>query len=106
VNFSVTLQSNPKLRTAIEGIDEQAWTPVRYPGAVYDEPTGCWISDAEVAETTYTAFESSRHKVTARLVVRRVKERDPAPNGQTSCSRSGATTPSSPTPPNPPSRPT
>jgi hypothetical protein len=82
VNFSLTLQSNPKLRAAIAGIDEQAWTPVRYPGAVHDPDTGQWISDAEVAETTYTAFEASRHKVTARLVVRRVKERNPAPEGQ------------------------
>jgi hypothetical protein len=82
VNFSVTLQSNVKLRAAIGAIDEAAWTAVRYPGAVYDEQAGCWISEAEVAETVYTAFESSRHKVTARLVVRRVKERNPAPPGQ------------------------
>ncbi|GAA2617312.1 IS1380-like element ISMsm10 family transposase [Dactylosporangium fulvum] len=82
VNFSLTLQSNVKLRAAIDGIDEAAWTPVRYPGAVFDEDTGCWIAEAEVAETVYTAFESSRHKVTARLVVRRVKERNPAPAGQ------------------------
>lgn len=81
-NFSVTLQTNVKLRAAIDTIDEAAWTPVRYPGAVFDEETGCWISEAEVAETNYTAFESSSHKVTARLVVRRVKERNPAPAGQ------------------------
>jgi hypothetical protein len=82
VNFSLTLQSNPKLQAAIDGIDEHAWTPVRYPGAVFDEQTQQWISDAEVAETTYTAFESGTHKVTARLVVRRVRERNPAPPGQ------------------------
>ena len=56
-NFSLTLQCNPKLQAAIDTIDEQAWTPVRYPGAVFDADTGRWISDAEVAETTYTAFE-------------------------------------------------
>jgi hypothetical protein len=65
VNFSITLQSNPKLRSAIAGIGEDAWTPVRYPGAVYDDELGQWISNAEVAETGYTAFETSRHKVTA-----------------------------------------
>ncbi|MGI5243378.1 IS1380 family transposase [Dactylosporangium sp. CA-139066] len=81
-NFSLTLQSNPKLRAAIASIDETAWTPVRYPGAVFDEDTRGWISEAEVAETVYTAFESTRHKITARLVVRRVKERNPAPPGQ------------------------
>jgi hypothetical protein len=80
--FSVTLASNPKLAAAIAGIDEQSWTPVRYPNAVFDDITGLWISDAQVAETTYTAFEASRHKVTARLIVRRVRERNPAPPGQ------------------------
>jgi hypothetical protein len=82
VNFSLTLQSNPKLQAAIGSIAEHTWTPVRYPGAVFDEPTGQWISNAEVAETTYTAFETSIHKVTARLVVRRVRELNPAPPGQ------------------------
>ena len=82
VNYSVTLQSNSKLRAAIDAIDETAWTAVRYPGGVYDEQAGCWISDAQVAETVYTAFETSSHKITARLVVRRVKERNPAPAGQ------------------------
>jgi DDE family transposase len=82
VNYSVTLQTNPKLRAAIDAIDETAWTSVRYPGAVQDPDTGGWISDAQVAETTYTAFESSSHKVTARLVVRRVMERNTAPPGQ------------------------
>jgi hypothetical protein len=82
VNFSLTLQSNPKLQAAIDTIDESAWTPVRYPGAVFDEQGQCWISNAEVAETSYTAFETTTHKVTARLVVRRVRELNPAPPGQ------------------------
>ena len=82
VNFSLTLQSNPKLQAAIDAIDEHAWTPVRYPGAVLDEAIGGWISNAEVAETVYTAFETSAHRVTARLVVRRVRELNPAPPGQ------------------------
>ena len=81
-NFSLTLQSNPKLQAAIDAIDQQAWTPVRYPGAVFDEQNQCWISNAEVAETTYTAFESTTHRVTARLIVRRVRELNPAPPGQ------------------------
>jgi hypothetical protein len=94
VNYSITLRTSPKLRAVIAAIGEDGWTPVRYPAAVYDEQTGRWISDAEVAETRYTAFEASRHKdgrndtitsrhkVTARLVVRRVRERNPAPPGQ------------------------
>jgi hypothetical protein len=81
-NFSLTLQSNPKLQAAIDTIGDDQWTPVRYPGAVFDEQTQCWISNAEVAETTYTAFESTTHKVTARLIVRRVRELNRAPAGQ------------------------
>ncbi len=45
-----------------------------YPGAVRDPDTGEWISDAEVAETSYTAFASTPHTLTARLIVRRVKD--------------------------------
>jgi hypothetical protein len=82
VNFSLALQSNPKLQATIDTIGESQWTPVRYPGAVYDEQTQRWISNAEVAEVPYTAFESTTHKVTARLVVRRVRELNPAPPGQ------------------------
>lgn len=55
-------------------IDDSAWTPVKYPGAVRDPDTGDWISDAEVAETGYTAFASTKDRFTARLVVRRVKD--------------------------------
>ena len=45
-----------------------------YPGAVRDPDTGAWISDAEVAEIPYTAFASTDDRITARLVVRRVKD--------------------------------
>ena len=54
--------------------DKDAWTPVSYPGAVRDPDTGAWISDAEVAEIGYTAFASTKDRITARLVVRRVKD--------------------------------
>ena len=47
---------------------------MRYPGAVHDPDTGAWISDAEVAEIPYTAFASTTDAVTARLIVRRVKD--------------------------------
>ena len=47
---------------------------MRYPGAVQDPDTGAWISDAEVAEIPYTAFASTNDAVTARLIVRRVKD--------------------------------
>jgi hypothetical protein len=72
--FSVVLAKNRAVERAIAGIAEDAWTPVRYPGAVVDPDTGELISDAEVAETTFTAFESTARPV-ARLVVRRVRDR-------------------------------
>ena len=56
--FSLVLTRNSAVQRAIEAISEDAWTPVQYPGAVRDPDTGAWISDAEVAETTYTMAES------------------------------------------------
>jgi hypothetical protein len=54
-----------------------------YPQAVWDDDAGRWISDAQIAETTYTAFEGTRHAVTARLFVRRIRRDDPTqPRGQ------------------------
>ncbi len=72
--FSVVLTKNPAVTAAIESIPADAWRPVRYPGAVVDPDTGELISDAQVAETTFTAFASTSHPVTARLVVRRVRD--------------------------------
>jgi hypothetical protein len=72
--FCLTMARNTAIDKAIAAIDEQAWTPVSYPGAVTDPDTGAWISDAEVAEIAYTAFASTPDRITARLVVRRVKD--------------------------------
>jgi hypothetical protein len=72
--FSLVLTKNTTVSAAIEAIPEQAWTPVAYPGAVRDPDTGAWISDAEVAEISYTAFASTTDAITARLIVRRVKD--------------------------------
>ena len=73
--FSVTVQMNPHVRQAIAAISEDAWTAIQYPRAIWDDQLACWVSDAEVAEVTYTAF--TRHKgkaITARLIVRRVRD--------------------------------
>jgi DDE family transposase len=72
--FSLVMTRNPAVDRAIAAIEESAWTPVSYPGAVRDPDTGAWISDAEVAEIGYTAFASGPDRVSARLVVRRVKD--------------------------------
>jgi hypothetical protein len=73
--FSVTVAMNPHVKAAISTIPEDAWTPIRYPRAIWDDQAGGWVSDAEVAEITYTAFTSKKkeEQVTARLIVRRVK---------------------------------
>lgn len=73
--FSVTVAMNSHVKNAIAAIGEDAWTPVRYPRAIFDEQAGGWVSDAEVAEIQYTAFTSKKKEdqVTARLIVRRVK---------------------------------
>jgi hypothetical protein len=72
--FSLVLTKNAAVQKAIDAIADDAWTPVAYPGAVRDPDTGAWISDAEVAEIPYTAFASTPDAVTARLIVRRVKD--------------------------------
>jgi hypothetical protein len=75
VRFSVVLSKNPAVTRAIAGIPDDAWLPVHYPGAALDPDTGELISDAEVAEVTFTAFASTTTPVTARLIVRRVRDR-------------------------------
>jgi hypothetical protein len=73
-HFSLVMTRNPAIDRAIAAIEDTAWTPVRYPGAVRDPDTGAWISDAEVAEIPYTAFASTPDRISARLIVRRVKD--------------------------------
>jgi hypothetical protein len=73
--FSVTAPMNASIRAAIAAIPETAWIPIRYPRSIWDDQLGAWVSDAEVAETQYTAFAAKKGQaVTARLVVRRVRD--------------------------------
>jgi hypothetical protein len=73
--FSVTARLDSAVRAAIAAIPEDAWTPIAYPQAIWDEQLGCWESDAEVAGIEYTAFTSKKDQaVTARLIVRRVRD--------------------------------
>jgi hypothetical protein len=50
ISWSVTLRLDATVKKAIASIDETAWQTIKYTDAVYDEPTGQWISRAEVAE--------------------------------------------------------
>ena len=40
VEFSLSVSRNRRITKAIEAIDEAAYTPVHYPGAVTDPDTG------------------------------------------------------------------
>jgi hypothetical protein len=78
--FSITAKQNPAVRAAIATIDASAWTPIKYTNAIFDTDAQRWISAAEVTEIAYTAFRSlpkTKH-VTARLIVRRVPDLNPA----------------------------
>jgi hypothetical protein len=77
VRFSVTVRMDAAIRRAIAAIPEDAWVSIRYPRAVWDEDEQRWISDAQIAEICYTAFEGTRWEITARLIVRRVRRLNP-----------------------------
>ena len=70
---------DPAVKSAIAAIPAGAWTPIRYPRAVWDDQLRRWVSDAEVAEVGYTAFGSraKTRAITARLIVRRVRDLNP-----------------------------
>ena len=69
VRFSITVRQHAGLRNIIEAIPEADWTPIPY-----------WMDGAaDVAETTYTPFDSEPDAAPVRLIVRRVK---PTPGSQ------------------------
>ena len=73
---SVTARATSPVKAAIAGIDDGAWTTIKYPDAIFDETSGTWISRAEVAEVPFTAFASKKKadRVPGRLVVRRIPD--------------------------------
>ena len=75
-DVSITARMDPAVKKAVASIDENAWTGIEYPEAIYDETTDRWISKAEVAEVPFTAFTSRKksERVPGRLVVRRIPE--------------------------------
>ena len=69
VRFSITIRQRATLRKLIEAIPEPDWTPIPY-----------WMDGAaDVAETSYTPFQSEPDAAPVRLIVRRVK---PTPGSQ------------------------
>jgi len=84
--FSVTARMDPAVSRAITHIPDDAWVPIKYARAIYDQEEQRWVSDAQVAETSFTAFTSHKKSehIGARLIVRRVKRLNPktVPAGQ------------------------
>ena len=69
VRFSITIRQHQSLHNLIEAIPEADWAPIPY-----------WMDGAaDVAETTYTPFQSEPDATPVRLIVRRVK---PTPGSQ------------------------
>ncbi|MFF2410806.1 transposase [Streptomyces sp. NPDC058092] len=80
--FSLAVAQRKKVRELIATIAEDAWTPIKYPKAIWDKDER-WISDAEVEYTAFTG-KAKKYRATARLLVRRVRRLNNAhvPDGQ------------------------
>lgn len=63
--FSITARIDRAVQKAIADIPETARISIRYPKAIFDDEQQRWISDAQVAETTYTAFKSLSRNTTS-----------------------------------------
>ena len=77
--FSITARKDRAVTAAIASITEERGRRSATRSAVFDEQLQQWVSDAEVAEIPFTAFASRgrKHAVTARLIVRRVRDANP-----------------------------
>ena len=75
-DVSITARQDPAVKRAISTIPEDAWTTIEYTDAIFDDTSRTWISRAEVAEVSFTAFTSRPKKdhIPGRLVVRRIPE--------------------------------
>jgi hypothetical protein len=78
---SVTVRLDLRVKAAISNIPVDMWQPIQYTDAIFDEATQQWISRAEVAEVSFTAFSSRKKadQVPGRLVVRRIPDLNLAP---------------------------
>jgi Transposase DDE domain group 1 len=78
-DVSITARMTPNIKAAISTIGDDAWTPIQYTDAIFDEHTNTWVSRAEVAEIRFTAFASRKpsEQIPGRLVVRRIPDLNP-----------------------------
>ena len=79
-DVSITVRLDNRIKAAITTIAQDAWTPIEYTDAVFDELTKTWISRAEVTEIPFTAFAAQKktNHVPGRLVVRRIPDLNPS----------------------------
>ncbi len=76
--FSVTARMNPEVKAAIASIDEDAWTPIKYPQAIWDQVASGGSPTPSRRDRLHRVHGRPRHKqVTCRLVVRRVRRLQP-----------------------------
>ena len=52
---SITARMNKDVTAAIAGIDQTAWTPIKYPNAIYDEDEQITDQDGASPVPTYTS---------------------------------------------------
>ena len=84
-DVSITVRLDKRVKAHISAIADDAWAPIEYTDAVFNEQTNTWVSRAEVAEVRFTAFTSKKktEQVPGRLVVRRIPDLNPgATDGQ------------------------
>lgn len=75
-SFSITARLDRSVRRSIDTIPADGWTRVSYSQAIPDPDTGELVSAAEVAEVAHTMGSGKGAKISARLIVRRVPERN------------------------------
>ena len=73
VEFSLSVTRNKRITAAIEAINEDAYTPVHYPGAVEDPTPGADLRRRSRRNPLHLRLGRGR-SITTRLIVRRVKD--------------------------------
>ena len=77
--FSITARQDVAVKRAIAAIGEDAWTTIHYPHAVFDEQLGSGSATPRSPRSSSprSPHRGRKHAVTARLIVRRVRDQNP-----------------------------
>ena len=77
-HFSVTVRMDPRVRAAIAAIPEDAWTPIRYPRAIWDDQLPLLgLRRPGRGDGIHRVHLAKGQAITARLIVRRVRDLNP-----------------------------